>query len=142
MKNIFKDFPSDFEKTLIKLVQAGKLENIDFVVDILRNYEGEPFLKEICREIVKHLPEGDRKRIGSVASVLDSTGVVMGEFGFVEAWQKRYDQIEDWLQDPDPKVRNFAERYRANLSNMIEQERKSAEEKIELRKHKYGKENK
>jgi hypothetical protein len=44
----------------------------------------------------------------------------------------------DWLDDPDQRVRQFAERYTAELGKMSVAEHRRAEEEIALRKHRYG----
>ncbi|MCH7807425.1 MAG: hypothetical protein IH995_09875 [Proteobacteria bacterium] len=141
LKNIFKTFPEDFEKELTSLVRTKKKEKIEFVMEILRNYEGEIFLHEICKEIVKVLPV-DKRMQGRVAIILQSTGVVTGEFGFAEAWQQKIDEIQNWKKDKNTKVKNFAEKYILDVSAMVKRERQKAEEEIALRKHQYGEENK
>ncbi len=64
--------------------------------------------------------------------------VVMGEFGFAEAYERKIEEIKPWLNDENEKVRNFAADYVTRLKNTAKSERRRAEEDIELRKHAYG----
>ena len=137
LKIIFPDLAVPFGAKLLELVQTGERQDIEFVLSVFRNYEGEPFLHGICREIVAILPEND-ELLGIVSIVLQSTGVVMGEFGFAEAYERKIEEIKPWLNDEKQKVRNFAADYVTGLENTAKSERRRAEEDIELRKHAYG----
>jgi hypothetical protein len=81
-------------------------------------------------------PSGPLRR--RVAIALQATGVVSGEFGMAEAYTCKREELLDWFDDPDEKVRQFAERYVADLEKMSAAERLRAEEDITLRKHRYG----
>jgi hypothetical protein len=137
LKIIFPDFPEPFEVKLLKLVRSGERQDVEFVLTVLRNYEGKPFLLRICREIVATLPEND-KRLKTVEIVLISTGVLMGEFGFAEAYERKIEEIKPWLTDDNERVRKFSAGYVSSLKKQAKSERLRAEEGIELRKHAYG----
>ena len=137
LHNIFPDFSKPFESELLKLVRVGNETNIKFVLAILRNYEGQPFLHEVCKEIIRVVPE-QSSLLGEVAVVLMNTGVVMGEFGLAEAYERKIDEVRDWLTDPDEKVQSFVKQYIEDLKKMSTGERRRSEEEIELRKHKFG----
>lgn len=141
LKNIFKTFSEDFEKELTFLVKTKEKEKIEFVMEILRNYEGETFLHDICKEMIKALPTNS-KLLMRVEIALESNGVVTGEHGFAEAWERKFGEVEGWLDDGNEKVRDFAKKYRSNLSTMAKRERQRAEVEIALRKHQYGEGNK
>jgi|CXWL01.1.fsa_nt_gi hypothetical protein len=137
LKTIFPTFPGEFEAELLNIVRAGGNPNCDFVLAVLRNYEGEPFIHKVCKEIIGLLPS-DSPDLAEVAVALESTGVVTGEFGMAEAYERKKSEVEDWVTDSDQKVQEFAKKYMANLDNMIAAARKRAEEEIALRKHRYG----
>ena len=124
------------EAKLISIVHEGGDEPIDFVLQILRTYQGETFLHELCREIVDSLPENDG-RLGEVEVVLESTGVVSGQFGFVEAYQRKKDEVASWLNDKRPKVRAFAETYQRSLDRTIAAEQRRSEADYELRRREW-----
>ncbi len=137
LKIIFPNFSEQFEAKLLDLVHAGEKQDIEFVLSVLRNYEGEPFLHGICRAIVAKLPEKD-ELLTTVEIVLESTGVVMGEFGFAQTYVRKMEEIKPWLSDENELVRNFASSYVKALEERSEYERLRAEESLALRKHTYG----
>ncbi|MBL6927686.1 MAG: hypothetical protein ISR44_00815 [Rhodospirillales bacterium] len=137
LKIIFPDFAEPFGTKLLELVQTGKRKDIEFVLSVLLNYQGQPFLHGICKAIVAALQEGD-KLLGTVSMVLRTTGVVSGEFGFAEAYERKIEEIRPWLNDGNEKVRNYSADYITGRENEAKLERRQAEEEIELRKHAYG----
>lgn len=139
LKNIFPNFSEEFEAELLRLVREGGETNLAFVVGILRSYDGEPFIHRLCKEIVKSVP-GNKSLLNEVAIALETTGVVSGEFGMSEAYERKRQEVLDWLADPDERVKSFAKRYIADLEKMRDAERKRAEEGIALRKFRFGEE--
>lgn len=139
LKNIFPKFPGEFEAELLQLVREGGDSNLQFVLGVLRNYHGEPFVHRLCKEIVK-VVESDSSLLNEVAVALETTGVVSGEFGMAEAYERKRQEMLDWLSDPSEKVKAFAKRYITDLEQMRDAETKRAEESIALRKHRFGEE--
>jgi hypothetical protein len=137
LKNIFPHFPQEFERELLKVVRAGTDDDIGFVLTVLRNYNGQPFVHTVCKEIIKSVPEGSPLRT-EVAIALEGTGAVFGEFGLAEAYEQKVREIREWLNDPDERIQLFTKWYIGNLEQMSSAERKRAEERIELRKFEHG----
>lgn len=54
-----------------------------------------------------------------------------------EAYERKRQEVLDWLDDPDERVRNFAKWYIAGLEQMRDAERARAEEDLALRKFQY-----
>jgi hypothetical protein len=67
-----------------------------------------------------------------------ATGVVSGEYGFVDAYKSKQADIEPWLSDENPDVVAFACQYKELLGRMIEDETKRVVESVALEKHRYG----
>lgn len=137
LRNIFPDFSQEFQKTLLDAAQSGEERDLHFVMAILRNYDGNPVIQNLCKEIVKLLPDDDSLS-NELCIILQSTGVVSGEYGFVKAYKKKINEIQPWLEDENSKVQEFAQNYIARLEKRIEYEQKRADEDITLRKHRYG----
>jgi hypothetical protein len=133
LKNIFPEITQPYEAELVGLVRSGAEGDIGFVLNLLRSYRGGPSLHEVCKALVEVLPEED-KRIGQIKAIVDSTGVVMGEFGMVEAYQRKKEEMKDWLSDPRLKVRVFAETHIRALDGMIASEQRRSEADYELRR--------
>lgn len=135
--NIFPGFSSELESELIKLVKTEQRNNILFVLAVLRNYKGQVFVHPVCIEVVKVLPEDDGLN-REVMVALSSTGVVRGEYGLADAYERKANEILPWLEYDNKKVNIFATKYIENLKHDAEFERKRADEEIELRKYQYG----
>jgi hypothetical protein len=134
LSNIFPTFSRGLSEALINLVQEGGDDNWLFVMSVLRNYEGQPFIHDVCRELAKVIPEKFENELGII---LDATGVVSGPLGFAEAYERKIKEVEPWLKDTDEKVRTFAERHIKMLGKSIEHEKIRAAEEKELREYQF-----
>jgi hypothetical protein len=137
LHGIFSKFPAPFEAELLQLVKERRPGAFDYVFDVLRSYEGEFFLHGLLKEIINEAG-GDRDIEGDVMSILLSTGVVHGEFGFVEALDRRRQAIVEWQDDPREAVRRFARDLIPKIERNRDVERARAEESMLLRKRQFG----
>jgi hypothetical protein len=137
LRNIFPQSSAEFEAALLTLIRNGEEADREFVLGVLKNYQGESFVRRLCKEIIRVLDRDSPLRL-SVVIALQTTGVVSGEFGMSEAYARKREELLDWLDDPDEKVRQFAEQYTAELEKMSAAEHRRAEEEIALRKHRHG----
>jgi ppGpp synthetase/RelA/SpoT-type nucleotidyltranferase len=113
-------------------IETGR-EGIEFVLSVLRAYEGQAFLHPLLREIVDLLDPED-ELLGIVRIVIDSTGVMVGEYGSVEAIDKRKALVADWATDKRALVRDFAADFVKSAENTLAWERRRADESVALRK--------
>lgn len=134
---VLPGFSERLEEHLLARVASGDRDEITFVVAIMRAYEGQAFLHHLCKEIVAVLPADD-KLLDLVGIVLDATGVTTGEFGQVEALQRKRPQIEPWLDDQRALVRAFAKRHLHSLDQRINAEERQSQADLALRKLEYG----
>lgn len=134
---VFPQFNERLEAKLIDLIKTKGGEILDFVTSILRNYKGEVFLHQVCKEIIMILP-AESEFISEVRIILQESGVIRGEFGFVELSEQKKGEIIHWLEDENPKVKNFAETYVNSLDRQRAAEQKRAEDDLEMRKRNYG----
>jgi len=132
----YPSFSDSFSQTLQATVRGGQREDIEFVIRVMSSYHGEVFLNESCKAVVRALPADD-PLLRDVEVILQSTGVVAGEFGFVEAYTKKKDEMATWLTDDDAHVRSFAESYARLLDRRIAAEQRRGEERLEMRKRMY-----
>ena len=136
---IFPQFPESFQASLLKLLRDGADAECEFVAGVLRAYSGEAFLYPVAKQLIKRLVPGS-SLVSVVALALQSTGVVTGEYGFAEAYERKRLEVLDWLQDADERVKEFATNYIAELERMRDTEKARADEQIVLRKFDYGEE--
>jgi hypothetical protein len=137
LKIIFPEFSIDFETELLNLVEEGGDENLLFVLAVLRNYEGQPFIHNVCKAIVTKISP-DSEFQSEVYVALRNTGIVSGEYGFSEAYERKKSEILEWLNDPNEKVKIFAAWYIEKLDRMIIADRQRADEEIALRKQRFN----
>lgn len=140
LSNIFSDLPQEFSEKLIELIHQKDDKILRFVLGVLRNYDGDPRIQYVCKELIKILPT-EGSLLNETIIALQSTGVVSGEFGFAEAYKTKIEQIKPWINDDNEKVRNFAKNYIVDLEKQIIAETLRAQEGIALRKHQYGDDN-
>jgi len=139
LAGIFPNFSEDFERELLKLVEEGSEANLQFVLAVLRNYHGQPFIHRLCKALVQAVGVDSPYR-AEVAIALESTGVVSGEFGMAQAYERKRQEVLGWLADPDTRVQEFARSYIEDLERMRDAEQKRADEDMALRKFRYGEE--
>ncbi|CAN7640384.1 hypothetical protein [Pseudomonas sp. LjRoot263] len=137
IKSVFPEFGGSLEKLLLKYVEMGDDQNIEFVLCILRAYDGSMEILTVCKEIIVKVPEHS-KFWNEVAAAIESTGVVCGEYGMAEAYELKLLEISRWLEDDDARVQVFAEWLLEGLRSLIDQERQRADQGLALRKYQYG----
>jgi hypothetical protein len=136
LTNVFQNAWPALETQLRPYV-AGDESDLKFVLQVLRTFEGENFLHPIVKDLVARLHR-DSDLLQEAAHVLTESGVVSGEFGFVELYKQRRDQMLGWLDDERAPVREFAEKHIRSLERMIAVEQRRAEEDYEMRKREWG----
>jgi ppGpp synthetase/RelA/SpoT-type nucleotidyltranferase len=114
----------------------GSREGIDFVLSVLRAFAGEKLLHPLLRAIVSLLPADD-ELLRIVEIVIDSSGVLVGEYGNVEAQEARKALVAEWEADENEAVRAFAASFVKSADNQLAMERRRADRSIALRKIAY-----
>ena len=133
---VFPAFPPAFAQILSEMAACGSDDDIGFVFAVLRKYQGQPATHAVVKELVVRLPADD-PRLMKVEISLQNTGVVSGEFGFVEAYTAKKKAIASWLDDERPRVIEFAEQYMKKLDRMAATEQRRAEQRSELRRREF-----
>lgn len=136
LHKIFPSFNDILEKELIKLVKTKSDKNVNVVFDILLTYEGEVFLHNVCKELIKTYSKND-KYTKEMFCILSHMGIVSGEYGFSEEYKKKKAEIQSWKKDRNRAIQSFVKKYEDFLDRQISFERKRAEESIELRKREF-----
>lgn len=136
---VFPEFPAPFQVSLVNRIRTAREAELDFVSSILRAYDGQSFIHPVAKELIQALSPSS-ELLNEVSIALQSTGVVAGEYGMSEAYEKKRLEVLDWLEDPRERVRAFAAKYIAELEAMRDSERRRADESIALRKFEFGEE--
>ena len=131
IKNIFPAFGKELENALVELMKSGEKMAKQVLLEILDCYDGECFLHGVCREAVKIYGQDEKYRRRLIWR-LAKTGTVCGEYGFVEAYRKKLEEINHWRKEEDKNVLLFVQEYEKHLRARIETEEKDAHESLEL----------
>jgi hypothetical protein len=134
---IFPSFQKELETELNRLIISGKEKNAKIVLSILRAYKGEPFIHNVCKNFIKQSPYVEKFK-DSLLIALSQTGVVSGEYGFVNAYKQKLEEVQSWKKDRSKPIKAFINEYEDYLNKQILLERKRADEDIEMRKREYG----
>lgn len=137
LKAVFPNFADPLSALLQELVAGGDPTDIDFALNVLLTYGGGAPILEAAKVIVKAVPENSPTWSGLTSALL-ATGVVGGEYGMVEALDRKRQDMVVWSTDEDSRVRAFAARFIDGLDQLIVRERQRADEGLELRKYRYG----
>lgn len=131
------DWHPDLERKLMEYARSGDPNKHIFLLRVLRNYEGQKFIHPVAQELVASLPE-ENDLEGEIEIALESTGILHGEFGLRDAYQRVKSLMEGWLTDSRTKVVAFAQRMIRHLDNQIAAEQRSVEESIAMRRLAFG----
>lgn len=111
-------------------------QGIEFVLSVLRAFEGQKFLHPLLRSIVAVLPADD-ELLRIVEIVIDSSGVLVGDYGSVEAQEARKALVGEWETDQNEAVRAFAANFVKMAENQLAMERRRADRSVALRQIDY-----
>ena len=134
---VFPEPEDQLLKPLHELVGNGRLDDAEFVIEVLKNYHGQVVLHDLFKELIEALPEGS-PLLDEISVALESAGVVSGEFGQVATYLRKNNEIKPWLDDPREKVRSFAHNQILGLERQIADEQRRAEQGLELRRRNFG----
>jgi hypothetical protein len=136
---VFPHPDAELLKPLHEMAAVGNIQDKVFVIEVLKNYHGEIVMHDLFKDLVEALPEAS-DLLGEISLALESAGVVSGEFGHVEAYLRKKDELKLWLNDPRAKVQAFARNRVLGLDRQIADEQRRAEQSLEMRKRDYGSE--
>ncbi len=139
LKHVFPELTDAVEARLSDLARQGDERDFKFILKTLSPYEGAEQLYPVLMEVVDRLEPGD-KLLNRVSNVLGETGVVSGEFGFVEAHARCKELIEQYRDDPRPKVQAYARERARDLAQHMAWEQRRAARDVAARRREWGEE--
>lgn len=139
-EEIFPGFSLALEKSLVDMIGSDQKGALEIAFSVLSKHQGQDFLWRVVRSIVEKCWQDKKyKKIeGSLFGYLSQTGVVSGEYGFVEALQGKKQQLQQCKNDASQAVQAFIKAYENYLDQRIDYEKKRADEDIEFRKREIG----
>ncbi|MYF01537.1 MAG: RelA/SpoT domain-containing protein [Gammaproteobacteria bacterium] len=137
LSGIYPNFEEPLPSVLTQLVEDGDYIDLEFVAMSLRRFKGRAELLPILREIVAS--EFVNEKIENiVADVIRSTGMVKGEYGLAQTYQKRAEMLRSWLEDTNEQVVAFAKREMHRLQQDEARENRRGSARIAMRRLDHG----
>jgi hypothetical protein len=138
---LFPGLGTKLEKYLIEMMQRDGIGAIDNILNILRNYQGQDFLWNVCKAIITKF--SSHKKYNEIKlrlfGTLSQTGVVSGEHGLDEAYEGKAEATKAWSDDDNPKFKKFLREYAAYLRKQATYMKKRTDSDVELRKRRFEK---
>uniref|UniRef100_UPI0035C9441D hypothetical protein n=1 Tax=uncultured Sphingomonas sp. TaxID=158754 RepID=UPI0035C9441D len=135
--NVFPTLSIEIAVPLAEIVRTGGEDDLAFVLTTLLAYDGNAAIYPVCMDVVDRLEPGN-PLLQRLSHVFSKTGVAMGEFGFVEAEGAHRARLEQWVDDPRPKVQAYArDQLREVLQSMAWQQRRAVRD-VEQRRRDWG----
>jgi ppGpp synthetase/RelA/SpoT-type nucleotidyltranferase len=135
--SIFPAVEGDMATCLMQIATEGDRGELAFLLALMEAYNGQQFLYPILRALVARL-EPDNALLKVVARIFERSGVVNGEFGYVELNVERRGWIKPWLEDENGKVRAYGQKRIRELDATIASETRRTEIDIAMRRLAYG----
>lgn len=132
VSNVFPKFMPELNGPLLDLARKGSDEDLRFLTNLLGKYKSDAAIYGLCKEIIARTEDQDVRADVQVA--MTTFGVVGGEYGFADAYQRVKDGVQQWLKDEREPVREFAKAFLHQLQQTIASERRSAQLRAEQRK--------
>ena len=137
LKAVFPNFAEPLPSLLQESIADADPMAVDFAVSVLTAFGGSAPILATIKSVIKVVDE-QSPTWNELAAALETTGVVMGEYGMAEALERKRSDMLTWCADDDPRVRAFATWLLKGLDQLIAWERQRADESLELRKYRYG----
>lgn len=134
---VFAQPDAVFVESLKSYAGSGKKSDVEFVFAVLTAFEGDPAVFGIVREAVSGLKKNS-PLLDIAMDVLESTGVVSGEFGWVDAMKERRALVVPWLESDNRTVQTFAREFIRVADLRIAGEERWAQASIAARRLQYG----
>ena len=137
ISQIYPDFDTPLPETLEELVRNGDSDTLIFLTSVLEGFNGQDsfvsFLKELLRS-----PSATDEIEGALEPLVNETGVMTGNFGPAQTYQKKIELLTSWLEDDVERVSKFAEKQIHYFEQCVALETRRAQGEIALRRLEFG----
>ncbi|QWI10078.1 RelA/SpoT domain-containing protein [Bacillus mycoides] len=136
IKRIFPEFDKALQEYLSELIINGDEEDAKRIIRIIKEYNGSSKTYELCKKLIKKHCD-NQELMKELMSVLTQTGVVMGEYGFVEAYTGIKKEIRKWQKPKNKEIRKFVKEFIRYIDAIITRETKRADRNKEMMVRKF-----
>ncbi|TMO56362.1 hypothetical protein [Pseudoalteromonas phenolica] len=136
-KKCFFPFEPQMVDQLFEQLSPYDEQQLNVLLAVTSSYEGDASILTLVRRILlqSEFSDGLCRKINGT---LLSTGVVSGEYGLVEAYKTKLENVKPWQDDNEANIVKFAHQYVKMLEAKCNEEVQRVEERIAIEKHQYG----
>ena len=120
----------NFNKIILSIIEKGDDDSLLKAARAINSINGANF--DLCMEIVKRTD--NKKVIDQIRSNIYSTGVVSGEYGIAEAYERKAASLENYRNSDNSRAKKFAKQMINDFLESAKRERQEADKKKQLRK--------
>ena len=139
LKEVFPGNPL-LEEEMLKMIQRGGKEGLAVVDEFISRFEGQEFLWKLVEETIntyKGTPDYENTK-RHLFGYLSQTGVVTGEYGFMEAHISKKNALALLKNTQNQDFLAFLNDYEEYLEKRIVAEQKSSDDDIDRRRREFG----
>lgn len=119
-----------FAEVIHSIIVKGDDKNLGRAVQLMKRLEGANL--ELCMEVVGKTDNKDI--LSQIEALFHATGVVSGEYGIAEAYERKARELEQYKNDKNPRIKRFVVRTVKGLMDSAKRQRQHADEEKQLRR--------
>lgn len=137
LQKIFPTFKGELESYFLRILPRKEKKEANIMLQVLNRYDGDRSIFGFCKQFIVTYND-EPELLKELMHVLSQTGVVSGEYGFVEAYTQQKKEIRKWNKTKNPYIKQFVKDYVDYLNACISAETKRSDEQVEFMKLEYG----
>lgn len=136
LQKLFPSFDEPIESYFLTLLENKNVDEANIILEVLGKYDGVFSIYNFSQKFVIAFQDNPGL-LQELMYVLSKTGVVTGEYGFVEALTQTKDKIREWNKSKNEAVRKFVKDFVDYLNSNITAQRKKSDEHVQLMQHEF-----
>ena len=134
---IYPAFDEILSDHLATVVAQRDADTLQFLVEVLEGFNDSNKLLPLLRQILRS-PAAPNNIEERMKYCIVGIVVASGEFGLGQAYLRKAEMLEPWLEDENVRVRRFAENLIAEFKNLAAWHNRQSEQDIAARRLSYG----
>lgn len=128
---LFPTFNETIEAFFLRILENKNTEEAKIILKVLSRYDGSSSIYNFSQKFVIAFQDKP-ELLQELMHVLSNTGVVTGEYGFVESLTQTKKEIRKWNRSKNEAIRKFVEDFISYLNANIIAEKKRADTQIQM----------
>ncbi|PET42370.1 hypothetical protein CN514_22735 [Bacillus sp. AFS001701] len=133
MQKIFPSFDEKLENYILDVLSSKKPKNAKVILNILKHYNGDRSTHKVCQEFVVVF-NSNPELLNELMIILSGTGILLGEYGSVDAFTQKRKDIVKWNKSKNIHIRAFVKEFYDFLDRRINSDKKRIDTEVQLKK--------